>query len=211
MEVEEKEPKSEENAGLQRLSEIIDEDMKHMVEDDPDIAVEELKWVTKMKRMMEEPSEEDEILQTKVISSREVARSWKSWLAAIDAEVQSLLEGKKEALKKITTKELEEIQEKAAQQGRTVEIIPSKLVFTIKAGPNGGKRKTRWVICGNYESKKDSNPPFSSGALQAVHLGSSPTSMGWSSHRHQDCFSQRFYGSGRPRGHPDCEATCAVY
>ena len=105
MEVEEKEPKSEENAGLERLSEIIDEDMKHMVEDDPDIAVEELKWVAKMKRMMEEPSEEDEILQTKVISSREVARSWKSWLAAIDAEVQSLLEGKKEALKKITRKQ----------------------------------------------------------------------------------------------------------
>ena len=142
-----------------------------------------------------------------MISSREVARSWKSWLAAIDAEVQSLLEGKKEALKKITRKELEEIQEKAAQQGRTVEIIPSKLVFTIKAGPNGGKRKTRWVICGNY----DSNPPFSSGALQAVHLGCSPTSMGWSSHRHQDCFSQRLDGSGRPRSHPDCEATCVVY
>ena len=69
------------------MSEIIDEEMKHihMVEDDPDIAVEELKWVAKMKRMMEEPSEEDEILQTKVTSSREVARSWKSWLAAIDA------------------------------------------------------------------------------------------------------------------------------
>ena len=55
-----KEPKSEENAEKekfpqlkQRLSEIIDEEMKHMVEDDPDIAVEELKWVAKMKRMME--------------------------------------------------------------------------------------------------------------------------------------------------------------
>ena len=131
MEVEEKEPKSEENAEKekfqqlkQRLSEIIDEEMKHMVEveDDADIAVEGLKWVAKMKRMMEEPSEEDEILQTKVISSREVARSWKSWLAAIDAEAQSLL-GEKEALKKITRKELEEIQEKASQEGRTVEII----------------------------------------------------------------------------------------
>ena len=48
---------------------------------------------------MEEPSEEDEILQTKVISSREVARSWKSWLAAIDAEVESLLEAKKDVRK----------------------------------------------------------------------------------------------------------------
>ena len=190
MEVEEKEPKSEENAEKekfqqlkQRLSEIIDEEMKHMVEDedDADIAVEELKWVAKMKRMMEEPSEEDEILQTKVISSREVARSWKSWLAAIDAEVQSLL-GEKEALKKITRKELEEIQEKASQEGRTVEIIPSKLVFTMKAGPNenGGKRKTRWVICGNFESKKDSEQTFSSGADAAAFRLSI-----WAAARHQ--------------------------
>ena len=122
MEVEEKEPKSEENAEKeknqqlkQRLSDIMDEEMKHMAEDHPDIAVEELKWVAKMKKRMEELSEEDEILQTKVTSSREVARSWKSWLAAIDAEVQSLLE-EKEALKKITRKELEEIQEKHARR-----------------------------------------------------------------------------------------------
>ena len=78
----------------QRLCRMIEEEMKHMVEDDPEIAVEELKWVAKMKRMKEEPSEEDEILQTKVISTREVAKSWKSWLEAIDAEVQSLLEEK---------------------------------------------------------------------------------------------------------------------
>ena len=163
----------------QRLSRMIEEEMKHMVEDDPEIAVEELKWVAKMKRMMEEPSEEDEILQTKVISTREVAKSWKSWLEAIDAEVQSLLE-EKEALKKITRKESEEIQKKAAQEGRTVDIIPSKLVFTIKAGPNGGKRKTRWVICGNYESKKDSEQTFSSGADAAAFRLSI-----WAAARHQ--------------------------
>ena len=122
---------------------------------------------------------EDEILQTKVISTREVAKSWKSWLEAIDAEVQSLLE-EKEALKKITRKELEEIQKKAAQEGRTVDIIPSKLVFTIKAGPNGGKRKTRWVICGNYESKKDSEQTFSSGADAAAFRLSI-----WAAARHQ--------------------------
>ena len=186
IEVEEKDSKNEEEAERekshqlkQRLGKMIEEEMKYMVEDDPDIAVEELKWVAKMKRMMEEPSEEDKILQTKVISTREVARSWKSWLEAIDAEVQSLLE-EKEALKKITRKELEEIQKKAAQEGRTVEIIPSKLVFTIKSGPNGGKRKTRWVICGNYESKKDSEKTFSSGADAAAFRLSI-----WAASRHQ--------------------------
>ena len=156
---------------------------------------------------MEEPGEEEEILQTKVISSKGVARSWKSWLAAIDAEVQRLLE-EKEALKQSTRKELEEIQEKTSQEGRTWRSYR----------PNWSSRsKLAQMVasaCGNYESKKDSEQTFSSGADAAafnVHLGSSPTSMGWSSHRHQDCFSQRLDGSGRPRSHPDCEATCAVY
>jgi len=60
--VEEKDLKDEEKEEekvqqlRQRLSRMIEEEMKHMVEDDPDIAVEELKWVAKMKRMMEEPS-----------------------------------------------------------------------------------------------------------------------------------------------------------
>ena len=186
IEVEEKDSKIEEEAEeekvqqlRQRLSRMIEEEMKDMVEDDPEIAVEEFKWVAKMKRMMEEPSEEDEILQTKVISTGEVAKSWKSWLEAIDAEAQSLLE-EKEALKKIARKELEEIQEKAAKEGRTVEIIPAKLVFTIKAGPNGGKRKARSVICGNYESKKDSEQTFSSGADAAAFRLSI-----WAAARHQ--------------------------
>ena len=186
IEVEEKDSKIQEEAEeekvqqlRQRLSRMIEEEMKDMVEDDPEIAVEELKWVAKTKRMMEEPSEEDDILQTKVISTREVAKSWTSWLEAIDAEVQSLLE-EKEALKKITRKELEEIQEKAAKEGRTVEIIPAKLVFTIKVGPNGGQRKARSVICGNYESKKDSEQTFSSGADAAAFRLSI-----WAAARHQ--------------------------
>ena len=54
--------------------------------------------------MIEEPSEEDEILQTKKVSLRAVGRSWKSWLAAIDAEVQSLLEEKKSLKKEIQKK-----------------------------------------------------------------------------------------------------------
>ena len=61
-----------------------------------------------------------------------------------------------------------------------MEIIPSKLVFTIKAGPNGGKRKTRWVICGNYESKKESEQTFVSGADAAAFRLSI-----WAAARHQ--------------------------
>ena len=55
IEVEEKDSKNEEEAKRekshqlkQRLGKMIEEEMKYMVEDDPDIAVEELKWVAKM-------------------------------------------------------------------------------------------------------------------------------------------------------------------
>ena len=97
-----------------------------------------------------------------MISTREVAQHWNQWLAAIDEEVQSLLE-EKQAMKKNV-----ELQKKASSEGRGAEIIPSKLVFTVKARPNGGRKKTRWVICGNYEAKKESEQNFSSGADSAA-------------------------------------------
>ena len=70
-----------------------------MVGDHPELASFELVWIGKMKKMMEEPAEEEEILQTKVILTREVAQHWNQWLAAIDEEVQSLLE-EQQAMKK---------------------------------------------------------------------------------------------------------------
>ena len=71
MEVEEKktEGQDEDEEKFQhqklRLSQIIKEEMKLMIGDHHELAMEELKWIAKMKRMMEEPTEEDEILQTR--------------------------------------------------------------------------------------------------------------------------------------------------
>ena len=79
MEVEEKktEGQDEDEEKFQRqklrLSQIIEEEMKLMISDHHELAMEELKWIAKMKKMMEEPTEEDEILQTRVISTKEVA------------------------------------------------------------------------------------------------------------------------------------------
>ena len=70
MEVEEKktEGQDEDEEKFQhqklRLSQIIKEEMKLMIGDHHELAMEELKWIAKMKKMMEEPTEEDEILQT---------------------------------------------------------------------------------------------------------------------------------------------------
>jgi hypothetical protein len=47
-----------------------------------------------------------------------------------------------------------------------LEIIPSKLVFTIKPSPDdkAGKKKTRWVVCGNHEERRDGEENYSAGA-----------------------------------------------
>ena len=109
--------------------------MKHMVEDDLELAVEVLKWVARLKRIAEDASEEDEILQTKVVSTREVSRSWKSWQDAIDADVQSLLE-EKEALK------LEEIKKKWLKKGALWRSSHPSWSSQSKLAPNGGKPNT---------------------------------------------------------------------
>ena len=180
-----------------------------MVGDRPELASDELVWIGKMKKMMEEPAEEEEILQTKVISTREVAQHWNQWLAAIDEEVQSLLE-EKQAMKKNV-----ELQKKASSEGRGAEIIPSKLVFTVKARPNGGRKKTRWVICGNYEAKKESEQNFSSGADSAAFrmavLGSCPPPMAGSGFGYQNCFPECRNGTRRKRRHLGRATACAVH
>lgn len=53
---------------------------------------------------------------------------------------------------------------KAEESGKTLEVIPSKVVFTRKPGHQGGKPKVRWVVCGNFEAKKLEEDNFSSGA-----------------------------------------------
>lgn len=49
-----------------------------------------------------------------------------------------------------------------------MELIPSKLVFTRKPGKNGGKKKVRWVVCGDFESRQPDEENYSSGADAAA-------------------------------------------
>ena len=70
----------------------------------------------------------------------------------------------KEALRRLTKEEHEEIKRKAESQGRKIEYIPSKVVFTVKPIPGGTKKKVRWVACGNFEPRKDGEENYSGGA-----------------------------------------------
>ena len=92
-------------------------------------------------------AQEEEILQTKIISPQEMIRDLPLWDAAIKSEMDSLFV-QKEALKKITKEEKEDLLKKHPE----VTILPSKLVITRKPG---GRRKIRIVVCGNYAERQE--------------------------------------------------------
>ena len=142
---------------------VIEEEMRRMVEDDPNLAVEELQILAKLKKLAVMPNEEEEILQTKIVSPREVALHWDDWFPAVRSEVESLL-NEKEAFREVHPEELQRLKEEYEKKGKGIEYIPSKLVFTRRLGPDGGKKKVCWVVCGNLEPRRDSEENISSGA-----------------------------------------------
>ena len=111
--------------------------------------------------------EEEEVLQTRIVSPKEVAAQWEHWLEASKDEVNSLIQ-EKEALKPMKKEEVQKFIEEKKKEGIHVELIPSKLVFAKKPGKKGGKKKVRWVVCGNYESRTPDEENFSSGADAAA-------------------------------------------
>ena len=166
--IEEEEDGSEDEAeGEERFRgevlRMIEEEVGHMMTDDPEAVAQEMSILGKIRKMAEKDTGgEEDILQTKIVSYKEVWKNWNSWKPSVQDEVKSLLEDK-EAMRQITKKELEEILRKSHEEGKRVEILPSKLVYTRKPGPHGGKLKTRWVICGNFEESKEEET-FSGGA-----------------------------------------------
>ena len=66
----------------------------------------------------------------------------------------------------MTKEEAERLMKDQKAKGRTLEVIPSKLVFTRKPAPppKNYKNKMRWVVCGNYEAKKEHEETYSGGA-----------------------------------------------
>ena len=142
---------------------IIEEEMVALMHEGPENARDELRVLGGLKKMIEEKKDYDEILQTKIVSPYEVQKNWEEWRGAAAEEIRSLLE-EKEALEKVSRAELEDLRRQRQEEGKKVEVIPSKVVFTRKPGPKGGKPKVRWVVCGNFETKRAEEDTFSSGA-----------------------------------------------
>ena len=151
-------------ASRREVKEMMEESVGHMFEAEAEVAAHEVEVLRRLKKMTEEAEEpEDEVLQTKVISPKEVSKAWNHWLPAVEEEVNSLIV-EKEALQQIGKKEVEEIVRKAEKAGKKVEFLPSKMVCTRKPGPLGGRMKVRWVVCGNFEEKRSNEDTYSSGA-----------------------------------------------
>ena len=146
-----------------RLQKMIGEEMRTIVHQEGEIAGAGLKGVSKLRKALQDPEEEEDVLQTRVVNQQQVGKDWASWTSAVEDEVRSLLE-EKEALKEVSKKEAEEMFRQAHQEGKKIDVIPSKLVCTVKPGEKGGKKKIRWVVCGNYEERRDQEENFSGGA-----------------------------------------------
>ena len=96
-----------------------------------------------LKKAVVSPEQEGEdVLRTRIVSVFEFLREAELWRGAVEAEMRQLFEEKR-ALVRSTLAHVQGL--KAA--GRAVEIIPSKLVITLKPGP---RRKVRIVACGNF-------------------------------------------------------------
>ena len=100
--------------------------------------------------------EEQEILQTKIISPQEMVKDINLWDEATRSEMDSLLQEKK-ALKTLKPGEKEKLEARCP----LLEVVPSKLVITRKAG---GRRKVRIVAWGNFIPKKEEEDLFASGS-----------------------------------------------
>eukprot|EP00438_Fugacium_kawagutii_P033584 Skav205234 [mRNA] locus=scaffold1794:149103:155795:- [translate_table: standard] len=145
-----------------RVQEVLREEMTHIMEDEEETAKMMLKETWKLKRMTEE-EKVDEVLQTRIVSMAEIRRNSEAWKQSIMAELNSLFHVKK-ALRKLTKEEVKRVKEDPL-----IEVIPSKLVCTLKPDPQcpKGRKKSRIVACGNYiptGDNKDKGDLFAAGS-----------------------------------------------
>ena len=126
------------------LERIVQEEMVHVLHDEMEVAQQVLDATKALQGM--KATEEDEILQTKIVSPQEVKKNAEAWRDAIEAELKSLMDTKR-ALRVVPPDEARQL---TRDQGLLA--VPAKVVFTIK--PDGanprGKKKCRIVACGNY-------------------------------------------------------------
>ena len=113
----EEDESQEKREEINRVEKVIREELQHLMEDDVEMVAEEVKIFSKLRKMVEGLDESEEVLQTKIISPKEVSKKWKEWLEAVDSEYISLTQ-EKEALRKLSKEEVEELRSEALKKGK---------------------------------------------------------------------------------------------
>ena len=106
------------------------------------------------------PTSDPEVLQTKVIPNHLVEREIEDWIQSMKDEYNGLLRA-------VDPLEEQTVREWEAQQ-REFELIPSKLIFSVKA-PDA-RKKCRGVCCGNFTSGTSSREDKYSGGIDSVTM-----------------------------------------
>ena len=151
---------------MKRTRKVIEEEMFRAI-DDPDEAVPAtMDSIARMKEMVVKPESPDEVLQTKIVAMHEVRKDLSKWKESMEKELRAMFEEKK-ALRAIPAEEVKRLvrEEKA-------EVIPSKLVCTLKPSPENpqGRCKTRLVACGNFAENEGGPAELFAGGASAVAL-----------------------------------------
>ena len=117
------------------MKRIVEEETVKMVDDPPHLAILAMQVVAKLKRGLEvKEGDEEEVIQTRIVSPKEVLESWNTGINGVHEEEVSLLIFEKQALKPIPKDERVKMIDEARKKGLRIEIIPSKLVWTKKPG-----------------------------------------------------------------------------
>ena len=105
-------------------------------------------------------SPDPEVLQTKIIPNHQVEREIAQWLPSMKDEYNGLM--------KAVDPLPEQVVRQWEAEGREFELIPSKLIFSLKA-PDA-RRKCRSVCCGNFTSGTSSREDKYSGGIDSVTM-----------------------------------------
>ena len=123
--------------------EVLELESLRMLEDEDQVAQIVYRHLKTMVSQAKTGDEEgEEVLRTKVVPTSQFLKEADLWTTAIQTEMNQLFQ-EKGALRRASMAQLQRMRE----EGKEVELIPSKLVITVKPGP---KRKIRIVACGNY-------------------------------------------------------------
>ena len=161
-------PEDESEKKKAQMRQVLEEEMRKVLDDPPHLASTTAQLLARLSKAADvEEGEDEEVLQTRIVSQREVLKEWSLWEPPAQDEIDSLIT-EKQALKPLGKAELAIVVKEAEEKGIRIEYIPSKGVYTKKPGKKGGKRKVRWVVCGNFESKDPHEDTFSSGADAAA-------------------------------------------